>query len=103
MKHYAEIVPLDLTKELKAAGIHPLNDVRMEGWLNSGYNITYAEVFDWFFFTYEAYVDVFLLRVNNEWRYCGCVQGWEVDMTLGWRRTWYEAANAAIEKALTLI
>lgn len=107
MKYYCETISADLAEKLKEKGMPvEIVDDSVEEWPNCKEchcETLYAEVFDWMLGKHEAYVDVFPLRTDDEWRYCGCVQGWGIDTTLGWRGTWHEAANAAIEKALTLI
>lgn len=104
MKYYTDIVPLDIAEKLKEKGMHQLTDARMEGWLNSGDNITYGEVFDWLMEksvlitpditdkddgTLGYVAEVILIRKSSSF--------------LGVYSTWHGAAEAAIEKALTLI
>lgn len=98
---YCDTIPVDLAKRLKEKGMHQLRDSRMEGWLNSGDNITYAEVIDWLMSEKDISICIYH----------------EVDWLIGWSITqyyktihrgeyykqWHEAATAAIEKALTLI
>lgn len=110
MKYYTKIIPSALAEELKTLGIHQLKDNRMEGWLNSGDNITYAEVFDWLM-EKRIYIDGYPIYhitnkcYTNEW--CFNVMSDDIPQekegdyeSFG---KWHEAANAAIEKALELV
>ena len=98
MNYFTATISPTLAEKLKEKGIHQLVDSRMEGWLNSGDNITYAEVFDYFL---ERDIRIHLLYVPKSnlqdelWR--GIVG---LDIFEG---TWHEAAEKAIEYALTLI
>ena len=116
MKHFCDIIPLPLAEKLKAAGM-PIDidcetfdsgtqDQRDEIWCNN----TYSEVFDWlmaekgiiicFDVDMEEKIsdtewDAYILRMaENLIPNCSHLQGYH---------TWHEAAEKAIEKALTLI
>lgn len=108
MKYYTGIIPLTLAEKLKEKGLHSLKDPRMEGWLNSGDNITYAEVFDWLLgeLIYVRIIPVGASRIGEEtwdWTYYIDQLGEPCTETDFFWHTWHEAANKAIEKALELI
>lgn len=101
MNYYTSQIPLTLAEKLKKKGIHQLRDSKMEGWLNSGDNITYAEVFDWLI---NKGFDIIIYPSRNRISglvkcYMPSIDGHPLDFT----KTWHEAANKAIEKALILI
>lgn len=97
-RYYTETIPVTLAEKLKEKGIHPLRDTRMEGWLNSGDNITYAEVFDWLM---EKGIILYLNATYKHffWR----IETVEGIVQIEEFESWREAAENAIEKALTLI
>lgn len=100
MKYYTKTIPIALAEKLKEKGM-PMEEggKSMIDWKVP----SYAEVLDWFLDKHETFVYVTCLRMDEGWQYCGGIWGFGIDMTLGWKSSWHEAANAAIEKALTLI
>ena len=105
MNNYTAFIPVPLAEKLKEKGMHKLVDSRMEGWLNSGNSITYAEVFDWLM-EKETFINIRpIAKIHGIYsRFEACIdydylreeEYIETD-------TWHKAADAAIEKALTLI
>lgn len=107
MKHYTDIIPLDLAEKLKEKGM-PYIEIdcetydsgteyqRDEVWCNN----TYAEVFDWLL---EKGV---VITIRADYYLNGEIAGWIPHYNhWGMKRcnAWHGAAEAAIEKALTLI
>lgn len=121
MKYYCETISADLAKKLKEKGM-PMNlwegvgkymeqlesTVEMRDGFYLGifkntilYQLpTYAEVFDWLMSNRRitivvepSFYEPYLSKIYNK---DGFVKGFD-------GKTWYEAANAVIEKALTLI
>lgn len=106
MEYYTSIIPYSLAEKLKAAG---MPEIKIE-WnpIHEKYHCfnTYAEVFDWLMgkgigigikhhwsgMVYQGYD-------WNVCQFCRTITP-HFDTAYG---TWHEAANAAIEKALTLI
>lgn len=106
MKHFTQSIPPDLAEKLKAAG---MPEIKIE-WnpIHEKYHCfnTYAEVFDWLM------QKGILIIIKPYWN----TSSWEsyvtkiseTDMPKDGREiyvhpTWHEAAEKAIEKALTLI
>lgn len=107
MKHFTDIIPLSLAEKLKEKGMpmitsvsisiiedKPVVDENGEQW----YRPSYAEVFDWLM---EKGIILYLDATYKHFF-------WRIDTVEGILQTeefitWHEAANAAIEKALTLI
>lgn len=95
MKHYTDTIPVALAKKLKDAGL----SIETEG--NNIWCPSYAEAFDWLMSDNRqitvviepSFYEPYLGKVYNK---DGFVKGFD-------GKTWHEAANAAIEKALTLI
>ena len=104
MNYFTATIPLPLAEKLKKKGMHQLRDSRMEGWLNSGDNITYAEVFDWLMkkgvlMEQTHLFGEFCMRpimFNSDGEIMPIAHYYKCN-------SWHEAAEAAIEKALTLI
>lgn len=117
MKHFTDIIPLDLAEKLKEKGMPIDIDCdtfdsgteyqRDERWCNN----TYAEVFDWLITKHSLFTAIQYNAVINE--YAGIVSlnvdrqlmfGLDKDVCIyEYENTWHEAAEKAIEKALTLI
>lgn len=111
MKHYTDIIPLPLAEKLKEKGMpiemRPLyapEAPNARGIVKAGVGLrcpSYAEVFDWLMSDNRqiiiviepSFYEPYLGKVYNK---DGFEKGFDGN-------TWHEAANAAIEKALTLI
>lgn len=94
MKHFTQFIPLDLAEKLKAAGMPIANVVdSITGEKSCRY--TYAHIFDWLMdrgVDMELSTRAFFLVWDKDGGPLA-IKG----------KTWHEAAEAAIEKALTLI
>lgn len=115
MKHYCDTIPLTLAEKLKENGMpityHPLFTPECEGADQSVGLIrpTFAECFDWLFSERNLYI-WFLptwdspsdSHLNYEYRITRMIVPFK-EHTDDVSYSWHEAANAAIEKALTLI
>ena len=105
MKYFTATIPLDLAEKLKEKGM-PMeeNDRRVIGWIIP----TYSGVFDWLLGE-QIYVRITTFgasRIGEEtwdWSFYIDQLGEPYTETDFFWHTWHEAANAAIEKALTLI
>lgn len=118
MKYYTETISADLARKLKEKGMpiemQPLyaqEAPNARGIVKAGVGLwcpSYAEVFDWLIergLTCEItrYIDFGHEEVCPEWDWSIEKVGPLTDAPGGYANTWHEAANAAIEKALTLI
>lgn len=105
MKYYTETIPTTLAEKLKEKGM-PMEEggKSMIDWKVP----TYAEVFDWLMA--EKNLTVILYRMTQNFRIAlrktddGAllISMWDGEYN-DKNADWHEAANAAIEKALTLI
>lgn len=115
MKHYTDTIPLPLAEKLKDKGMPIILGKRyLDICPNSEddempYQVlcsaTYAEVFDWLmekriYFTIYRTID-FYRTIDYYWRMDIICNG--DDVATRYNKSWHEAANQAIEKALTLI
>lgn len=105
MKYYTEIIPSTLAEKLKEKGmpmmpclnITPMNSFSDDGGIHFHYLPTYAEVFDWLT-EMGIYVGISLTWDKWCWNIYNDQPSYQYNFD-----SWHEAANAAIEKALTLI
>lgn len=118
MKYYCETIPVTLAEKLKEKGMpiemQPLyaqEAPNARGIVKAGVGLwcpSYAEVFDWLMS--ERNLAVIIYRMTQNFRIAirsacsGILRAdvWGVAAN-GKDADWHEAANAAIEKALTLI
>lgn len=122
MKYYCKTISADLAEKLKAAGMpiemQPLyaqEAPNARGIVKAGVGLrcpSYAEVFDWFLDRgYDVEVYLSMTKSNKEgvfqrlyaWIVNAPNQVNEATSRDEEYYSWHEAANAAIEKALTLI
>lgn len=117
MKYYTEIIPVTLAEKLKEKGMpiemQPLyaqEAPNARGIVRAGVGLrcpSYAEVLDWLFSRYEMMI--LIVRHERKWDWwLGLATDKDtyecsVEIAGELSATWHEAANAAIEKALTLI
>lgn len=107
MKYYCEIISVSLAEKLKEKGmpIHIWRDMFSD---NKGTDATFASVFDWLMdrglsCEITRHIDFGHEEVCPEWDWDIERVGPIIDSPGGYAGTWHEAAEAAIEKALTLI
>ena len=98
MKYFTATIPLDLAEKLKEKGMPmPVNYAD----LPDGTLPTFSFVFDWLM------EEKIYISITQQWVYAnGEATAWIPVVNChsnGFYHTWHEAANAAIEKALTLI
>lgn len=129
MKYYTEIIPVSLAEKLKERGMPMILwqignntdyveviETRQEIFDESKtyevgvrYNLpTYGDCFDWLMekglsCEITRHIDFAYEEVCPEWDWDIEKVGTLRDCPQGYGNTWHEAANAAIEKALTLI
>lgn len=110
MKYYTSTISTDLAKKLKEKGMRIITVIR-ENYLEGGYyppeiiTPVYAEVFDWLI-EKGIYISVSHLGIlRGKQPYYEAYMNWNntANEKTYTKKTWYSAANAAIEKALTLI
>lgn len=118
MKHYTETIPAALAEKLKEKGMSMMpclnitqtNSFSDDGGIHFYYFPTYADVFDWLmerevFIEIELEWDFAEEVISDGWEY-GVIKKGTIHNRLfshGRCDSWHEAADAAIEKALTLI
>lgn len=107
MKHYTDIIPLELAEKLKDKGMLIANVVdSITGEKSCRY--TYAHIFDWLmekdmYIRIEPFVATAFVAKSWGWSYrIDRLREPSFDTKLGFG-DWHEAATKAIEKALTLI
>ena len=102
MKHYCETIPVTLAEKLKEKGM-PMEEggKSMIDWKAP----TYADTIDWFMSEKNKFIDVHPSWETGKVTYKSAALPDDINAeyyTFS-ADTWHEAANAAIEKALTLI
>lgn len=102
MKYYTETIPDSLAEKLKEKGMpmgyRLLTTTEYERKEVELICPIYAECLDWLL---KNRLSVNILGYNNEWQ--GAIRRSSGCFYASIENTWHEAANAAIEKALTLI
>lgn len=111
MKHYTSQIPQPLGEKLKEKGMPIEEDIYLEDdgyWDKTIKSPSYAEVFDWLLGE-QIYVRIITFgasRIGEEtwdWSFYIDQLGEPSTETDFFWHTWHEAADAAIEKALTLL
>ena len=104
MKYYIETIPASLAEKLKGKGmpiIFSRQTLSEDNKFPYEYIPTYAEVFDWLM-ERDMFVIIEPSHLKSSW-YHATISRRKLFMACCEESTWHEAANAAIEKALTLI
>ena len=103
MNYYTEIVPAEIVERLYKAGCPNIQRYERDG-KDVCSEETYASVFDGLMERGIAiYVSPCLVTTTMKFVFNAAIMSSEIDRSFGYRTSWCETANEAIEKAIEIL